>query len=93
MYNNLYSCKSYNHVNYKEMGVCMGKVISFIAGHFSGYTFALILFCSYMLIFIDRKHLKSKGLKKESRFAFIAGILYVLIAVTGFLITKLSSTR
>ena len=61
-------------------------IINFIKGHFSGYTLALILFSSYLLLFIDRAQLKRKKLIKEARFSAIAGVIYIIIACTAFVI-------
>lgn len=65
-------------------------IINFIKEHFSGYTLALILFSSYLLLFIDRAQLKRKKLIKEARFSAIAGVTFIVIACTAFAISVFS---
>jgi len=65
------------------------KIVEFIKGHFSGYTVALIFICSYMLIFVDRRQMMKKRLKKEAAFSFISGITYIVIAVAAIVISRL----
>lgn len=71
----------------------MKGIIDFIKGHFSGYALFLILLSAFILIFIDSPQLRKKELKKEGIFSLLAGIVYIIIAFTAFLVNILSSGR
>jgi uncharacterized membrane protein YiaA len=59
----------------------------------TGYFLALMLLSSYMLIFTDRVRFKRKDLKKESRFAFVTGIIYVVTGIILFALRNSSWAR
>jgi cytochrome c oxidase assembly factor CtaG len=59
----------------------MGNAYDLIKGQVSGYVVFLVLLASIILIFVDRRELSRKNLKKESKFAFILGCIYLLIAI------------
>ncbi|HBM81355.1 MAG: hypothetical protein QME45_01435 [Clostridiales bacterium] len=63
----------------------MGKISEFIRNYFSGYTIFLFLISSYLLVFADTKELKTEGFKNESRFSFIAGLVYAAIAICALI--------
>mgnify|MGYP000946984953 FL=1 len=63
------------------MTTIMGNAYDLIKGQVSGYVVFLVLLASIILIFVDRRELSRKNLKKESKFAFILGCIYLLIAI------------
>lgn len=63
----------------------MGAVFNFISGRFSKYLMLLILFTTWMLIFIERKQLLKKGLKKEAVFSLFSGFLYIFILILALI--------
>lgn len=63
------------------MTTIMGNTYDFIKGQISGYVVFLVLLASIILIFIDSRELNKKDLKKESKFAFILGCIYLLIGI------------
>jgi len=52
----------------------------------------LFLISAYILVFIDSKALRSKGLKKEGKFSKVTGIIYAVLSI-GFYIISLIITR
>lgn len=63
----------------------MGAVFNFILSRFSKYLMLLILFTIWMLIFIERKQLLKKGLKKEAVFSLFSGFLYTFILILALI--------
>lgn len=53
--------------------------------NFTLYTLFLMLLSSAFLIFIDRPELKRKNLNKESKFAYISGIVYAVVGIVLYL--------
>lgn len=64
----------------------MKVVASFLQENFTLYTLFLMLMSSVFLIFIDRQELKGKNLRKESKFAYAAGIVYAVLGIVLYLI-------
>lgn len=71
----------------------MAHVMKFIVERFSGYTLILFFLSSWLLLFVDRRQLKRKGLNKEAWTAFIMGMACVAVALTAFLIGTFYSGR
>lgn len=69
----------------------MKIIISFLKEHFTLYVLLLMLISSGILIFLDNPELKGKNLKKESRFAYIAGIVYAVVGIALYCILSFGS--
>lgn len=66
----------------------MHDVLKFIGEQISGYTIFLLLLSALMLIFMDARQLAKAGLKMESGFSFIVGVIYTAASLIFFIITQ-----
>lgn len=64
----------------------MKVIVLFLQRHFTLYMLFLMLMSSAFLIFIDRRELEGKNLKRESRFAYAAGIVYAVLGIVLYLL-------
>lgn len=67
----------------------MKNTIHFFKDIFDLNVLILYLFSAYLLFFIDSKALNIKGLKRESRFSKVMGIVYAALSICLYIISKI----